>query len=100
MPPRFWVLRSAVALFCLGFAFFWGRSLGGRYVSTRRSTGSVAWGIRTTVAAVALLWRTGLDLFAIAAYSLAAACWGAGFHLARRPREPEEDLSRDLFPKE
>jgi len=98
MPVRFWILRLLVALFCLGFAFFWGRSVGGRYVAARRSTGSVAWGIRTTVAGGALLWVAGLDSLAIVTYVLAAASWGGGFYLGKMPREPEDDLTKEIFP--
>ena len=98
MSARFWILRSVVALLCLGFAFFWGRSVGGRYVPARRSTGSVAWGIRTTVAGSALLWGAGLDLFAIVSYVLAAASWGGGFYFGRMPKEPEKDLTKEIFP--
>lgn len=100
MPTRFWILRLVVALLCLGFAFFWGRSVGGRQVSKQRSTGPAAWGIRTTVAGSALLWGAGPDLFAIASYVLAAACWGGGFFLGRMLKEPEKDLTKEIFPED
>ena len=40
----------------------------------------------------------GLTGFLIAVYALAAASCAGGFLLARKPKEPPEDLTKEIFP--
>ncbi len=99
MPARFWILRIVIGLMCIGFAFFWGRSLS-RKDPARRGAGPTAWAIRTLAAAAALLWGSGIDLFAIGSY-LAAGLSVAGGYVSRpKPPTPEEDLTKQMFPDE
>ncbi len=98
MPARYWILRALLGLMCVGFAYMWGRAAGRPARPVRRGTGSLSWTIRTLVAAAALQWGAGTDLFAGAAYGLSAAAWATGFFLARRSKPPEENLSKGIFP--
>jgi len=98
MPARFWILRALLGLMCVGFAYMWGRAAGRRSQPVRRGMGTMSWTIRTLVAAAALQWGAGTDLFAGAAYGLSAAAWAAGFFFSRRPKGPGEDLTKEIFP--
>jgi hypothetical protein len=98
MPIRFLILRLVIALLCVGFAYFWGRSVAQSNMPHRRGAGPMAWAIRTLVAAAAIQWGAGPDVFSIVVYSAVVASWGGGFALSRRPPEPEEDLTKDIFP--
>jgi len=100
MPVRFWILKLVLGLMCVGFAHFWGRSLGRRRPPAGRYTGRTGWAVRTVVAAAALQWGPGSALLSAVFYALALASGAAGFFLARRPKEPEEDLTREIFPGE
>ncbi len=98
MPARFWILRVLLGLMCVGFAYMWGRAVGRHGRPARRGMGTMSWTIRTLVAAAALQWGAGTDLFAGAAYGTSAAAWAAGFFFSRRPKGPGEDLTKEIFP--
>ncbi len=99
MPVRFLILRFLLAVMCIGFAHMWGRGVGRREpVRIRRGTGVTSWTLRTLAAAAGLLWGTGPDLLAVASYALAAAGWTIGYHRARHPKWPDENLVKQMFP--
>ena len=98
MPARFMILRLVFAILFVGFAYFWGRSVAQRNMPHRRGAGPMAWAIRTLVAAAAIQWGAGPDLYSIIVYVAAVASWGSGFALSRRPPEPEEDFTQEMFP--
>ncbi len=100
MPARYWILRALLGLMCVGFAYMWGRAVGRPARPARRGTGVMSWTIRTLVAAAALQWGAGADLFAGLAYGVSAAAWATGFFLSRRPKSPGEDPTREIFPPE
>jgi hypothetical protein len=88
-------LRVVLALFCVFFAHFVGRSI----VRVRRGLpvrGLYGWLIRTGIAGGAILWRRGLDGVAIAAFTLAAASLVVGAWDEQRPKK-QEDLTREIF---
>lgn len=99
MPARFWILRVVIGLMCVGFAFFWGRSLAAKG-KARRGAGPTAWAIRTLVAGAAMLWGPGLDLFTLGFYVAGALSLGGGFLSKRKPEQPEEDLTKTMFPED
>ena len=98
MPMRYLILRLVIALLCVGFAYFWGRSFARRNMPHVRGAGPMAWAIRTLVAAAAIQWGAGPDVFSIVTYTATVASWGTGFALSRTPPEPEEDLTKEIFP--
>ncbi len=98
MPIRYLILRLVIALLFVGFAYFWGHSVAQRNMPHRRGAGPVAWAIRTLVAAAAIQWGAGPDIFSIVVYAAGIASWGTGFALSRTPPEPEEDLTKEIFP--
>ena len=100
MLTRFWILRIALALLCVVFAHFWGRSVAAPAARARRGSGSTSWAIRTLLSGAVLQWGAGSDVFAIAAYVVAALSWAAGYFLGKKPTEPEEDLTKKMFPPE
>ncbi len=99
MAARFWLLRIAIGLMCVVFAFFWGRATSRRGLPTRRGAGSMGWAIRTLVSGAALLWGTGTGLFAYGFYVGAGLSFATGYLLSRKPPKPPEDLSKELFPE-
>ena len=51
-----------IALACVAFAYFWGRSVARRNLPHGRGAGQMAWAIRTLVAAAAIQWvRTSAE---------------------------------------
>jgi hypothetical protein len=100
MPARFWLLRIAIGVLCVTFAFFWGRAVSRRRFPAPRGAGSTGWAIRTLASGAALLWGTGTDLFVLGFYLGAGLSFAAGLLLNRKPPKPPEDLSREIFPEE
>lgn len=99
MPAQFLILRIVLGLMCVGFAFCWGRSVGGgRHEPARRGTGTTSWAVRTGLTGLAMIWGAGPDVYAMASWALAGISWGSGFFLARKPKEPEADLTKEMFP--
>jgi hypothetical protein len=100
MPAKMWILRIVVGLMCVGFAYLLGRSLALPQTRGRRGTGPASWGIRTALAGGAVLWGVGIDLLAIVVYLLAIGSGAAGYFLGKKPGEPEEDPTKQMFPDE
>lgn len=100
MPVPYILLRGLVGLFCVFFAHFFGRSVARRLRSQAKNSQVFAWGLRTTVTALAVLWRVGFDVLSIIVFALAALSAGIGFYGERQPKKEEEDLSQAMFPKE
>ena len=97
MPARFWILKALLGLLCVGFAYLWGRSLGRPQASAKRYTGRAGWAVRTLVAGAALQWGPGSAVIPLGFYGLGIVSGVAGFLLARRPKEPEQDLTETIF---
>jgi len=101
MPARFWILRIIVGLMCIGFAYFLGRSIARKGAPARRGTGTGSWALRTALAGMAVLWRSGLDPLAIGVYAAALVSGAAGFFRQRLPADSQdEDLAKKMFPDE
>lgn len=97
---RFVLLRIALGLLCLVFAFFFGRSLARPRRTKLMRTTPLSWALRSLVAGFGLAWQAGVDALVggvLIAYPIVAA---AGYFRQRKPPEPEEDLSKEMFPKD
>ncbi len=86
---------------CIGFAYFLGRSIARKGAPARRGTGTGSWVLRTALAGMAVLWRSGPDPLAIGIYAAALLSGATGFFLQRRPAgSRNEDLTKKMFPDE
>jgi hypothetical protein len=95
---RLFVLKFAIALMCIAFAHFLGRSIARKPPRGRRGLSTPSWALRTLLAAGALAWPSGINWFAATAYALAAVSAALGYFLASRPKKFDEDLTRRMFP--
>lgn len=99
-PPRIplELLRGILLLLCLFFAYQFGRAV----VRARRGdrgARAYGWGIRTALTGAALAWRHALNFTVIGAWVLAGAAFALGVWMATRPRMPQEDLTKEIFPE-
>ena len=100
MPVQLMLLRSAVGLLCVAFAYFLGRSVVSKKKLARRGTAPGSWAVRVFIAGLALTWRGGFDPLAIAFVAAAVAATGIGIYLESRRKPPEDDLVKEMFPPE
>jgi hypothetical protein len=98
MPIPFGLLRGMLGLLCIFFAHYFGRSWVRFRAGRERYSRLIAWGLRTAVTVLGLLWPRGLDAVAIAFFVLSACAMAAGAYMELRPRH-EEDLTRTIFPE-
>lgn len=100
MPDDMQIVRGVVGSLCVIFAHLLGRAVAKRDVAARTAQ-TYRWALRTFVAGLAVMWGSGLDALAITVYSLSAVAAAAGVYLSLRPKKrEEEDLSKQLFPKD
>lgn len=91
-----WIL-GVLSLFC---AYFLGRCVARWFVFQDHRAPLTRWGFRTAIAAVALVWAGGVDLSSVLALAGTLLSGVMGFLRERRPKPPEENLSKVIFPKE
>ncbi len=99
MPASYIVLRCLMAAMCVFFAYYLGNSLSARRDGRATKARVMRWGLRVTVTALGMAWGS-LDVLTLLALALAALAAGYGYYAGQRPRKPEEDLSKVLFPEE
>ena len=99
MPTSFMLLRLLMAGLCVSFAYFLGQSLAMRRGGKTTNATAMRWGLRVTVTALGTALG-GLDLLTLLALGLAALAAGYGYYASQRPRPPEEDVTKLLFPKD
>jgi hypothetical protein len=99
MPASFFLLRVLMGALCISFAYFLGYSLGAGRDGRTTKAHVMRWGLRVTVTALGTAWG-GLDVITLLMLGLAALSAGYGYYASQRPRPPDEDLSKVLFPKE
>ncbi len=92
-------LALLLGAMCVFFAYYLGRSLSARRDGRATNAHVVRWGLRVAVTALGTAWgsKGPLPLIMLA---LAALSAGYGYYAGQRPRPPEEDLSRQMFPEE
>lgn len=96
MPGALTPLRILLGVFCVLFAYYFGRSIGAR-LEGRMSIGRLMhWLLRVTVTAFGVAW-SGLDRLAVLMLSLAALSAGLGFYAQQRPARRDDPQSR-IFP--
>jgi hypothetical protein len=96
VPVEF--LRGVLGVLCVFFAHMAGRSAAAVRQGRQRRSRLLSWILRAVLCAVFLVFRHEIDATAILVWALAAAAAAAGFWLASRQR-PDEDLSREIFPR-
>jgi hypothetical protein len=99
MPASYMLLRLLMGGLCVFFAYYLGQSLALRGGGRTTNANAMRWGLRVTVTALGTAWG-GLDLLTLLALGLAALAAGYGYYAGQRPRPPEEDLTKLLFPKD
>ena len=99
MPASYILLRVLMAALCIFFAYYLGRSLSARRDGRATNAQVMRWGLRVTVTALGTAWGS-LDVVTLLTLGLAALAAGYGYYAGQRPRKPEEDLSKVMFPEE
>jgi len=101
MYSAFTLVRWFLLILCVFFAFFLGRCLARRMVFHDHKAPANRWAFRMIVALVAVVWSGGrLDLAAVLTLAGVVVSSVAGYRLEQRPKPPQEDLSKVMFPKE
>ena len=90
------LLRAMLALLCLFFAHFLGRSIVRVRRGVQKPRHLYGWLIRALITAAVIFWRGGWDAITIASFALSAGSLGLGIWMEQRPRQ-EEDLTREIF---
>jgi hypothetical protein len=94
------LVRWLLGVLCVFFAYYLGRSLARRIVErdTRAPVGR--WGFRVLAAGLAYSWSGSEPVSVVLTMAGAALAAVLGFYHEKRPKKPEEDLSKLMFPKE
>jgi len=100
MPPQLLLIKWILGIFCVFFAYNLGRCLTRRFVHQDHKAPLNRWAFRTLVAALGVLWSDGFAASGWLVLASAAVAGLLGFYQERRPRKPEEDLSKVIFPKD
>jgi hypothetical protein len=99
MPASFAPLRILLGAFCVFFAYYLGRSLAARIEGRAPNSRVMRWGLRVAVTAIGVVWG-GFDALAMTLVGVAALSAALGFFAQQRPREPGENLTKVMFPKQ
>ena len=99
MPAALLPLRMLLGALCVFFAYYLGRSLAARSAGTASPSRVIRWGLRVAVTGFGVAWG-GLDTLAMILLGLASLSAGLGFFSGNHPRQPGEDLTRVLFPRQ
>ncbi len=95
------LLRFCVGALLVAFSYGLGAALGRQRWQAEARAGFFRWTLRVVVAALAMTWRAGVDVLAIAAFGVACcACAVGAWRNRRPPQAPQEDLSKVIFPSE
>ena len=89
-------MRGVLALLCIFFAHFLGRTAARVYLGKVPQKRMYSWLLRTLVTALAIPWRNGFDTLSVAAFLIAALVLAFGAWDELRPRR-EEDLTQEIF---
>jgi hypothetical protein len=92
-------LRGVLGILCVLFAHMAGRSMVAVRAGRQKNSRLIAWVIRATVCAAALMFRHSLDLVAGGVIALAVLAAAAGYWAESRPKK-QEDLAQKMFPDE
>ncbi|MFB3777092.1 MAG: hypothetical protein ACE141_05750 [Bryobacteraceae bacterium] len=99
MTGAYLLLRVLMGGLCIFFSYFLGRSLSSRRDGRATNTQVMRWGLRVAVTAMGTAWG-GLERLTVLLLALAILAAGYGYYAGQRPRPPEEDLARKMFPDE
>jgi hypothetical protein len=93
------LLRILFGALCVFFSYYLGRSLSARRDGRATNARVMRWGLRVAVTALGAAWASR-GPWPLLMLALAALSAGYGYYAGQRPRPPEEDLSKQMFPKE
>ena len=99
MPVPIELLRAVLLLLALFFGYMLGRSAAGVYKGTLRKSKMYGWLIRLLLTILAISWRSGPDTVLILLVVLGGLAVAGGAWVEMRPRKPEEDLTKQIFPE-
>jgi hypothetical protein len=99
MPIPIDFLRGMLGVLCVLFAHMTGRAAA-RVYRGEPPWNLVRWLLRTAITGLVVSWRYGLDGVLIATIAGAVLAAGAGALLELRSKGQEEDLSKELFPRD
>jgi hypothetical protein len=93
------MLSIVFGAMCGVFSYYLGRSLSARRDGRATNAQVMRWCLRVAVTGLGTAWasRGPLPLLILA---LAALSAGYGYYAGQRPRPPQEDLSKQMFPEE
>jgi len=98
MPASLIFIRCFLGLLCVAFAHILGHSAYRKYKLHARDSNFTRWALRTIVTGLGAIWHGGLDALSLSVLGLSIASGATGFYRERHPPEPEEDLSKVIFP--
>jgi hypothetical protein len=84
------LLRVALAMLAVAFAFALGRVGVRLYRTGQPFTKALTWVLRITLCVFAVFWRRGFDATSIVTLALVAAGLALGAFMEQRPRHDEE----------
>ena len=93
------LLRAALGLLGMFFAYYLGRSAAGLYLRREYRSRTITWALRAAVCVAAIIWSGGLDVVSVIVVVLVLICLAAGARAQLRPPK-DEDLVRQMFPDE
>lgn len=99
MTGPYVLLRVLMGALCVFFSYFLGRSLSARRDGRATNAQVMRWGLRVAVTALGTAWG-GVERLVVLLLALAVLAAGYGYYAGQRPRPPEEDLARKMFPGE
>jgi hypothetical protein len=99
MAASYVMLRGLMGGLCSFFSYYLGRSLSARKDGRATNSQVMRWGLRVAVTALGTAWGA-LDRLTLLLLALAALSAAYGYYAGQRPRPPEEDLSKQMFPGE
>ena len=99
MAASYMPLRILLGALCVFFSYYLGRSLSARRDGRATNGQVMRWVLRVAVTGLGTAWGS-LETMTLLLLALAAMSAGYGYYAGQRPRPPEEDLSKQMFPEE
>lgn len=100
MAGSLMLVKWLLGILCVFFSYYLGRCLARRFLFQDHKAPLNRWAFRAVVAGLAVLWSGRFDTSSWLVVASAVMAGAIGFHHERRPKKPEEDLAKVMFPKE
>ena len=99
MPAALAPIRILLGLLCAFFAYYLGRAVAGRIEARATNAQVMRWSLRVLATGLGAAWGGSIFL-TLLLLGLVILSGGAGFYAAMQPHKTEEDLTKQMFPKE